>query len=136
MGTSVCRLTTALGISFAAFVVVTFLDKVHEVFSGQAAAEAILQCIKAVSILVGFSWEQSFDGGVEVISDMTPFNPVCVQMVCAVLVAMIVITPWRRFILAKVLKLSKERSNAEGSREAKRKDEVQSLLSAPGGQPA
>eukprot|EP00401_Gymnodinium_catenatum_P027964 CAMPEP_0117585778 /NCGR_PEP_ID=MMETSP0784-20121206/68344_1 /TAXON_ID=39447 /ORGANISM="" /LENGTH=455 /DNA_ID=CAMNT_0005386783 /DNA_START=69 /DNA_END=1436 /DNA_ORIENTATION=- len=106
----VARVVMAVGISFVAFAVISILDKIADSpLTGDNADEAILQIINAIAILVGFSWEQAFDGGVEVLSAMTP-QPVFVELVMAVCVAILVITPWRRYILHKVIILGEDRN--------------------------
>jgi len=74
---------------------------------GQAGSLSIFSMIESLGTLVGFSWENSFEGGVEVIAKLTA-DPVIAELGLAVIVTVIVIVPWRRFILTQVLKKEKE----------------------------
>jgi hypothetical protein len=108
----IARVCMAVGISFFSFTIITLLDKLADMdCTGPMTDEAIIQIINAISILVGFSWEQAFDGAVEVLGARTP-HPVVAEMVLAVFVAVVVIAPWRRYILMKVIHLQDEREAA------------------------
>merc|ERR1711957_391551 len=64
------RVLLALCISFFAFVIILGLDKIADLKStGKKADKAIIAIITSLGILVGFTWEQSFDGAVEVLSE-------------------------------------------------------------------
>jgi len=105
------RLMTAVTISLVAFFVISILDMIADSsLTGEKVDMAIIQIISAISILVGFSWEQCFDGGVEVIAAKTPEPwPVYAELAIATFVALLVITPWRRYILQKVIILERDR---------------------------
>merc|ERR1711920_680827 len=63
--------------------------------------KVIQTIINAISILIGFAWEHSFDGGVEAVASVT-LHPVSMKLALTVLVAVIIIPMWRRHILVKV----------------------------------
>jgi len=73
--------------------------------------DIITQLVSAKSILVGFSWEHAFDGGVEAIASTTS-NPQCAEVVIAALVFVVIVPAWRRHILQKAMVLQ-ERYAAE-----------------------
>lgn len=113
------RVLLALGMSFGAFLLISGLDKLADSpLTGQAVDLTIFSIIEAISILVGFSWEQSFHLGVEVIAKAVR-QPLWGQLVLAVLVAMVVIVPWKRYILEKKLELQRDREARE-AREAQK----------------
>eukprot|EP00928_Gymnodinium_smaydae_P029437 TRINITY_DN22176_c0_g1_i1.p1 TRINITY_DN22176_c0_g1~~TRINITY_DN22176_c0_g1_i1.p1 ORF type:complete len:562 (-),score=112.76 TRINITY_DN22176_c0_g1_i1:121-1806(-) len=102
------RVILALTISMGAFIVIFFLDKLQDLEStGDKADRAIGIVISSLAILVGFSWEQSFDAGVEVIAELSSslgsMAHVSVKLCIAILVAVVMIPAWRNFILKKVL---------------------------------
>eukprot|EP00971_Amphidinium_carterae_P181540 3601728-Amphidinium_carterae.1 len=87
------------------------LDKVDDDFmknqDGQATGEGariITTVVDAISILVGFSWEHSFDGSVEVISKLTD-DPLLAETVLALIVGFLIVPSWRRFILRRAMQL-------------------------------
>eukprot|EP00747_Dinoflagellata_sp_TGD_P134395 gnl/TRDRNA2_/TRDRNA2_175316_c0_seq12.p1 gnl/TRDRNA2_/TRDRNA2_175316_c0~~gnl/TRDRNA2_/TRDRNA2_175316_c0_seq12.p1 ORF type:complete len:232 (+),score=60.80 gnl/TRDRNA2_/TRDRNA2_175316_c0_seq12:634-1329(+) len=108
----------ALSVSTGAFSVIFVLDKISDSpITGDQADMVIESIINALGILVGFSWEQSFDGGVEIIAALTP-DPIVAEMALAVVVAIVVIEPWRRHILQTVIALE-ERRDKKLEREAR-----------------
>merc|ERR1712066_208316 len=54
--------------------------------------------INALGILVGFAWEQAFEGAAGCISSLAP-DPVWTKLGQALLVGIIVIPAWRKYIL-------------------------------------
>jgi len=107
------RIVLALIISGISFLIISVLDKLADSsFTKEDVDKAIRMIIDALSILVGFSWEQAFDGGVEAVATRTPY-PEVGTLVLALLVAVIVIDPWRTYILSTVLKLEKHKEDAE-----------------------
>eukprot|EP00928_Gymnodinium_smaydae_P093823 TRINITY_DN7814_c3_g1_i1.p1 TRINITY_DN7814_c3_g1~~TRINITY_DN7814_c3_g1_i1.p1 ORF type:complete len:618 (+),score=103.03 TRINITY_DN7814_c3_g1_i1:146-1855(+) len=111
------RVILAIIISMFAFGVINSLDKLADSDHTTAETdESIEHIITAIGILVGFSWEQSFDGGAEVLAERTP-QPVVAQLVVAFVVASIVITPWRRHILQTVMDLDEKRKDKEEAKE-------------------
>eukprot|EP00747_Dinoflagellata_sp_TGD_P210904 gnl/TRDRNA2_/TRDRNA2_84127_c0_seq3.p1 gnl/TRDRNA2_/TRDRNA2_84127_c0~~gnl/TRDRNA2_/TRDRNA2_84127_c0_seq3.p1 ORF type:complete len:476 (-),score=102.76 gnl/TRDRNA2_/TRDRNA2_84127_c0_seq3:224-1651(-) len=113
----------ALGISVVAFIIIFFLDKIADSpITGDSADHVIESIIASLGILVGFSWEQSFDGAVETIAALTP-DPILAEMVLAIIVVLVVIAPWRLYILSTVVKLDEERTEKkEAEREEERKN--------------
>merc|ERR1719291_365797 len=74
------RIILALVLSGLAFIVVYLLDKVDDALRSQVsgtktAEHAIASIIAAVSILVGCSWEHSFDGAVTAVAELNAAHP-------------------------------------------------------------
>merc|ERR1719265_286001 len=89
------RLVLALLISFVAFLLIYVLDMVADShLTGDASDEAIFSIIGGLGIPVGFSWEQSFDGGVEVIAALTS-RPLMAECGLALLVTIVVMPAWQ-----------------------------------------
>lgn len=107
------RMVLALGISFFAAVMTRILDCIADLdATGDKADEALGHIISSLGILVGFSWEQSFDGGVEVLAARTS-SPQLAQVGLAVAVVLLILPAWRRHILSKVITLEKQREGKE-----------------------
>eukprot|EP00812_Abedinium_dasypus_P000092 NODE_1011_length_1269_cov_325.932455.p2 GENE.NODE_1011_length_1269_cov_325.932455~~NODE_1011_length_1269_cov_325.932455.p2 ORF type:complete len:212 (-),score=53.76 NODE_1011_length_1269_cov_325.932455:619-1218(-) len=97
------RVVLAILISFVAFLIILGLDKIADLSCTTSTTDnAIFSIITALGVLVGFAWEQSFDGGLEIVSELTP-HPIKTELMLAIFVAAIVIEPWRRYILKQVL---------------------------------
>jgi hypothetical protein len=102
------RVVLALVVSFGSFVLIRCLDIVRDMDStGVQADRGVTLMIKAISILVGFSWEQSFDAGVEDISELVPEeHPIYValfKLALAGFIAVVLIPAWRSHLLKKTL---------------------------------
>jgi len=113
---SICsQVILALFISFLAYLLIRAMDVLaDQSWTGKKTDQALFTIIQSLAILVGFSWEQSFDGGVEVIASMiVGVDPVTTSLVIAIMITTIVITPWRDYILKKVIKLTQQREEDE-----------------------
>lgn len=100
------RVILACIVSIVAFLIILSLDKVADLdCTGKDADTAIFSIIYAIGILVGFAWEQSFDGGLEVLAEKCPY-PVLAELGMTLLVSLIVVYPWRKYILPKEIELS------------------------------
>jgi len=100
-------LVSAMGISCLSICLIFTLDSIADApFTGDAADDAIISIIKSLGVLVGFSWEQSFHLGAEVLAELTP-NPAVCHICIAIFVGIMVITPWRRYILATTIRLGR-----------------------------
>jgi len=104
------RVLLALILSLISTAFIFVLDLIDDVAKRGAppgkspGGEIISQIVFAKSILVGFSWEHSFDGGVECIAAKTS-HPLCTQSLVAVFMWFAVVPAWRRHILRKALML-------------------------------
>jgi hypothetical protein len=96
--------------SFAAgsvFAVDKIADKMRDNFDGdketlEFVEEIIRIIINSLGILVGFSWEHSFDGSVVGVSQMTP-RPVEFELFLGIAVCILILPAWRDYILQKVM---------------------------------
>eukprot|EP00435_Cladocopium_sp_Y103_P011448 s2774_g3.t1 len=107
------RISLALAISFCAALIIKMLDLVIDLDSTEEDAdEALGNIISSLGILVGFSWEQSFDGGVEVVALRT-YRPLWTELALACAVVALILPAWRRHILEKVIVQEKKRTHKE-----------------------
>lgn len=101
------RMILAFGLSVAAFMFIYILEKLEANGGhgrGSTIGEVYYKVIMAMSLLVGFSWEQCFDRAVEVVGLVTP-HPEIVKVVLAIVIFIIVVVPFRRNIISELLKL-------------------------------
>lgn len=111
MGTIAGRVLLALVLSVVSMVIIFGLDVVGDFFAARSppgqntGAPIIIQIVSAKSILVGFSWEHAFDGGVEAISSVTS-SPMIAETCLAAAVFLVVVPAWRRHILTKSMVLN------------------------------
>eukprot|EP00928_Gymnodinium_smaydae_P012084 TRINITY_DN14399_c0_g4_i1.p1 TRINITY_DN14399_c0_g4~~TRINITY_DN14399_c0_g4_i1.p1 ORF type:complete len:632 (-),score=170.94 TRINITY_DN14399_c0_g4_i1:254-2149(-) len=91
-------------ISFCSFACIRLLDILADMdCTGDTTDEAIKQTIKAISILVGFAWEQCFDEAVGVLASATP-EPHAAKMLLALFCVIIIVPAWRLYLLPMALK--------------------------------
>jgi len=103
------RIIMAMGCSIVVFLIISILDFVADLdCTGPAVDDILISVIRSIGILVGFSWEQAFDGGAEVIAESTP-SPIVTELLLTFLSCGVIVFPWRRFILPKVLALEHAR---------------------------
>jgi len=114
------RVILAIVLSAAAGVTIFFFDRLaDDDCTDSNADQAIFQAIESLGLGVGFAWEQSFDGALEILAEQsTLVNPVVVELILAILVALVVIEPWRLFILSKVIRMGKEWMERQKAEEA------------------
>lgn len=111
---TVQRVFLALTISLLAFILIFILDKIDDL---KATSESVQRCTRSLSqalgILIGFSWESSFNGGVEVLAELSKgrgvWCPVWLKLLMAVAVCGIVVPAWRLYILQTVLRIREEK---------------------------
>jgi hypothetical protein len=107
------RVIVAVMISSASFTLMSVLDCCSDSdVTDEKADKAIEEIIVSIGILVGFSWEQSFDAGIEVLAELTKEYderyPVYAKLACGVCCSIIMIPAWRRHIFKKSIQLSKD----------------------------
>merc|ERR1719316_1150723 len=90
--------------------IIFVLDKIADLdATGSDADEAIRTIIEALGILVGFSWEQSFDTAVDSITErVTAMPPPITKLLMSLCLVAIVLPAWRIYILQRVLILEEE----------------------------
>eukprot|EP00405_Crypthecodinium_cohnii_P017861 CAMPEP_0206459302 /NCGR_PEP_ID=MMETSP0324_2-20121206/24097_1 /ASSEMBLY_ACC=CAM_ASM_000836 /TAXON_ID=2866 /ORGANISM="Crypthecodinium cohnii, Strain Seligo" /LENGTH=584 /DNA_ID=CAMNT_0053930831 /DNA_START=33 /DNA_END=1787 /DNA_ORIENTATION=- len=95
----------ALVLSATSFLFIFLLDKMvdHHLLGeeSEVADAAIEKLITALGVLVGFSWEQSFDVAVDVVAESNEerMPPAFSKMLMSVLLVLIVFPAWRLYIL-------------------------------------
>jgi len=106
----VSRVLLAMEISIIVFIVILMLDKLADMDStGEVADRAIITIIGALSTLVGFSFEQSFDGAVEALADMSfKDHRITAELSLATIVVTIVYPAWRMYILRTLTVLKED----------------------------
>jgi hypothetical protein len=111
----ISRVLLAVEISFIAFFVTVCLDKLADMdATGPIADRAIITIIMAISMLVGFAYEQSFDGAVEALADMCfKENPIVAELVLTIGIWILVYPAWRWYILQKLLDLRDEHEHKD-----------------------
>jgi hypothetical protein len=96
--TLLCAVEAAL-VSVVGFGFIFILDKCADAsWTGDSADECIKGVINAIGIVVGFSWEQSFDAAVAALGSNTPC-PVVTKQLMAIACAMLVIPAWKVYML-------------------------------------
>jgi len=102
-GLTICH---ALLISVAAFLCIFVMDKIddckREEGHGDLLKKEIEVMIKAFGILVGFSWEQSFDIAVGAVAHHTSQHPIVTKSVLAFGSVLVVYPAWRLYIAPMV----------------------------------
>jgi hypothetical protein len=103
----VARVILALLISFLCICLIIMLDFLADMdFTGEDTDTAIRGVLDALCVLVGFCWEQSFDGAVEVLSESYFKEHIIIAEVCLTAGVFIIVYPiWRKYILSTLLKL-------------------------------
>lgn len=101
---SLVMVVLAMFLSAVSFTVIYFLDKMNDVHlfgEGKQADDAIEQVIMALGILVGFSWEQSFDVAVSTVSRSgdEEASPAIIKLVLSFMLVAVVFPAWRWYIL-------------------------------------
>jgi hypothetical protein len=106
----ISRVLLALEISMIACFVIWILDKLADLEeTGEVADRAIITLIGSLSTLVGFSFEQSFEGAVEALADLTfKDHKVGAELVLTILVVLIVYPAWKWHILRTLVNLRED----------------------------
>jgi len=107
---------TLMLVSFAFIFVLDYFEDLDA--TGEVADRCIRSISTALGILIGFSWEHSFESGVTVLSTelkvLASSNPATMRMVLSVAVSSVVIPAWRKHIVGKVHKLELEHYERNG----------------------
>jgi len=114
------RAVLAMVVSIVAFVVIRVLDKISDMLKGMSEKEgerAVRGIIRGLGIMVGFSWEQAFAGGVEAIVETEPIDskwfPVGLQFALAIIIGFGVVPAWKMYILRNLIKCQAEHAERE-----------------------
>eukprot|EP00442_Polarella_glacialis_P019042 CAMPEP_0115162084 /NCGR_PEP_ID=MMETSP0227-20121206/71758_1 /TAXON_ID=89957 /ORGANISM="Polarella glacialis, Strain CCMP 1383" /LENGTH=447 /DNA_ID=CAMNT_0002574241 /DNA_START=28 /DNA_END=1369 /DNA_ORIENTATION=- len=119
----------ALFLSVVSFMLIFILDKAEDnkLFGeDEVAAGAGEKMIQGLGILIGFSWEQSFDTAVGVVAAGLEGRcpPVLSKLIMSVMLILIVFPAWRRHILPTEQAMSEEITE-EGAEKARLKQLAQ-----------
>lgn len=110
------RVVMALILSAVSCVAVFGLDVVDDAHKGsedsKGGAQAIQMLVNSLGILIGFSWEHSFDGGVAAVASMSS-KPSIVKFILGVVIVAIMTPMWRKHILTKEIALEKRKEDKE-----------------------
>eukprot|EP00932_Pfiesteria_piscicida_P002439 SRR837773.12375.p3 GENE.SRR837773.12375~~SRR837773.12375.p3 ORF type:complete len:358 (+),score=180.27 SRR837773.12375:50-1075(+) len=124
----------ALMVTAIAMSMIFLLDKLADLpITGTAVDKAIRSVVRAYGILIGFSWEKSFDTAVAEVSDNVKFVPEhLTKMLLAVLLVVLVVPAWRLYILPTILRYEQleekeEEEEAEGEAREKEAEEGRGL---------
>lgn len=114
------RVLLALAVSFTAFFIILALDCIADLdFTGDKADKAIRRVIDALSILVGFTWEQSFDGAVEIIAEnVFKGYTILGELGLTLFIFTIVYPQWRKQILKTMLDSKEKMEEHHAAEEA------------------
>lgn len=109
----VCVALILSAISCAAVFCLDFVDDMHRGSEdSKAGAKAIQIMVSALAILIGFSWEHTFDGGVHAVAHATPY-PETVKFFMGIIIAGVMMPMWRRHILTKEVALEHRKQEYE-----------------------
>lgn len=117
----------AILISFIAFFVIWCFDKVEDSkLFGEEVDKIIETIIAALSILMGFGWEQSFDVAVDVISEkVDKYIPKAfARLIMSFSLWALVFPAWKRYIVPTELDLGEEIKTGLGQKKRKFKDKL------------
>lgn len=103
----------AMTLSLFACMIIVILDRFEDNLHDDAddihkALKNIITGLSILCILIGFTWEHTFDGCVEAISSLFS-DPLAIKLFLTFLIVLIVVPAWRKYILAKVVHLEKAR---------------------------
>lgn len=100
------RILLAMCLSLFACFIIVVLDKIEDGLQKPADElhTMLKHVITSLSILIGFTWEHTFDGCVEAISSLFE-DTLTIKLVLIFLIVVIVTPAWRKYILAKVVHL-------------------------------
>ncbi|CAD7946281.1 unnamed protein product [Amoebophrya sp. A120] len=109
------KVGVALCASCVAFLLITALDNLSDGdFTSDQVDKALRQMILALAILVGFGWEQSFDVGVEALSDKIAIfgSHGLAKFLMTVFLLVIVAPAWKIYIIPTYFRLQEEHDDA------------------------
>jgi len=121
------RIVLNLFVTAVALALIFLLDKVADLDStGHEVDTAARSVIKAIAVLIGFSWEKAFDTAVESIAETIEaldrrMSPSLTKLALAVLLAATVIPAWRMHILPTII----EYEELEEEQEEKEAEEAE-----------
>lgn len=106
----------ALSVTYIAFLFIRGLDKIADLpdeYTPPAVDDAIRQVIKAMSLFIGFAWEQTFDESVDALASKFA-SPAIAKLVIGTLCIVIVFVAWKWYILPTVVQQGWKLGYTEG----------------------
>lgn len=97
---TVVDILTAVLSSYVIFVLIRIMDKVADHhWLGNLGERAIRRTISAFGIVIGFSWEKSFDVSVDAVAAYSPLAPLWTKMALALLALCLIMPAWALYII-------------------------------------
>lgn len=101
--TTLLTLVEAVVVSAICFSFIFVLDKLADAeWTSERVDDCIRAVISAIGILVGFSWEQTFDASVAALASQTD-SPTIMKLVLAIACAVIVVPAWKNYMLPVIV---------------------------------
>mmetsp|Transcript_60368 Transcript_60368/g.162669 ORF Transcript_60368/g.162669 Transcript_60368/m.162669 type:complete len:133 (-) Transcript_60368:63-461(-) len=115
------RILMALTLSGLCYLLIFGIDQVADRMRESGAAsksvdKAVEAVVGAISVLVGFSWEHTFDGAVTVVSAQSDSHVDLIKFAMGIGVFLYLLTPWRKYILKRSMQLDEVQKVIEMNR--------------------
>ena len=112
------HVAVALAVSVVVFILITLLDRIGDgELSSDQVEKSLRQMILAMSILVGFGWEQSFDTAIGALSSVYEIggSPRLGKAMITVVLVVVVAPAWKWYIIPKYMELQSQRDDARAN---------------------
>jgi len=120
------RIILALLLSGVAVFVVIWLDKVAD--ANESSTKVVGTIVAAVSLMVGFAWEHSFDGAVSDVAALSHDHPRTAKFCLGLVVVAVLLEPWQKYILKKVVQLEDLKKKRDSKSKLVKSDSETALL--------
>jgi len=123
------RVILALTLSSSSMSIIWVLDKIDDRMRGKRhLGKRVMKTVNtALGILVGFSWEHCFDGAVEAVATLGHSRIIMKDVLC-LMVVLVVVPAWRKYILKKTLELKVYKDERDRSAEEAEEAEAAGIL--------
>ncbi|CAE7223336.1 unnamed protein product [Symbiodinium natans] len=103
-GSMILHVITAFVTSLLGYIVVLFLDKLEDVCLSRfgSLGRSFKSAVTATGLIIGIDWELCFEKAIEIVAHGQREKEV-VEMLMVVLVLLLLVPAWRRFIITKQL---------------------------------
>mmetsp|Transcript_107035 Transcript_107035/g.299606 ORF Transcript_107035/g.299606 Transcript_107035/m.299606 type:complete len:518 (-) Transcript_107035:258-1811(-) len=124
------RIVLALALSLLATWAICRLDKISDsaklAKSEQAhqTEELVESIVASISLMVGFTWEHSFDGAVTDMAMLNKAHPAVTKFCMGLVVVGLLHIPWRRYILRKAIDLEALKKTRKAAEKARNKEAI------------
>lgn len=133
------RVFQAILTSFSAFLFIFVLDRIEDMDeTGDVADKAIRNVIQALAILVGLSWENAFNGGLEALAEHATgtWGPLALRLAMGLGIGLAIVPAWRLYILKKVIECEEEHHQIHAANQEQRHLAASQTSTSKHGQPA